>query len=130
MIVDITNEILTKIKTSIPDVTVISAYEDVKPTFPLITISEIDNSNDPFTRDSSGYNHCNCAIEINIYTNSENKELEAKEIRNKIDNICSDEYGMNRDTATSIPNFIDRKVYRYLLRYSYKIDRNKKIYRR
>lgn len=131
MVVDITNEILTKIRTLLPNVSVLTSYPN-NPTsteFPFIIVEESDNSTDVSTRDSSGFNHSNIAFRIEIYTKGNKKMSDAKRLRNSIDSILSDELGLARGTPMVVPNFLDNTVYRYVLNYLGKIDKDKIIYR-
>lgn len=130
MIIDITNEVLTKIKTTLTGVTILTSYPSTVPIFPCVVIEESSNIINAVTVDSSGETHNDITFEINIFSNAPSKVTEAKLIRNQIDAIMSEFYGMDRDYSGSIPNFMDGDVYRYTLRYSFTISTNKTIYRR
>lgn len=130
MIVDITNEVYTNLKTTLTDVTVLPTYPSTIPVFPCITVEELTNTNNPDTHDSAGDHHSDAAIEIYIYTNGEDRISKAKNIRNRIDTIMNGTYNMLREESRPVPNPADLTLYRYVLRYSYTIDSNKIIYRR
>lgn len=130
MIIDITNEVYTNLKTTLTDVTVLPTYPSTIPVFPCITVEELTNTNNTDTHDSAGDHHSDASIEIYIYTNGEDRISKAKSIRNRIDVIMNDNYNMLREDSRPIPNPADLTLYRYVLRYSYTIDSNKIIYRR
>lgn len=130
MIVDITNEVLTAIHNSLTNCTVEATYPNTIPTFPVVTVSEFENNVDLETIDSSGEKYNLQSIEINIFSNSTNYLTEVRAIRKSIDDIMSGTYRMSRGYSGETPNFADNSIYKYTLRYSYRIDANKKIYRR
>lgn len=130
MIVDVNNEIFDTIYDALPTCTVQSTFVNTQPNFPLVTVNEFENSADVDTIDTSGEKYNLQSIEINIFSNSETYLTEVRAIRNTIDNILSGTYRMTRGFSSETPNYLDSAVYRYTMRYSYKIDTNKKIYRR
>lgn len=130
MIVDIFNEVLTKIKTDISSATVLSEYPDTTPTFPCIVIEEMFNNTDLGTIDSGGEQYNHISLDINIFDNGDKKRTTCRELRNSVDTILSGYYGMNRTDSGTVPNYVDSSVYRYNLKYDFKIDDAKKIYRR
>lgn len=129
MIVDITNEIYTKLKTELTGVEVLSTYQSTTPKFPTVIFEEIDNSANIGTKDSAGFQHSNIAYSIEIYTNGDTRMSKAKELRNKIDGIMSEYYGMTRGRPIVVPNYLDNTIYRYRLTYTGVIDKRKIIYR-
>lgn len=129
MIVDITNEVLSAIKTALSTIPVLTSYPDTTPTFPLVTFEDLGNEVVVDTIDTSGENHNQVSFEINIFTNNSTKVSDARTIRNTIDGVMSGTYRMNRDLSQPTPNYLDNKVYRLQMRYSCKVDSNKKIYR-
>lgn len=130
MIVDITNEIITKIENELPTVNVLASYPSGVPDFPCVIIEESSNTTYESTIDSNGQNHSDITIEINIFSTAKNKTTEAKQIRNSIDLIMSDLYGMVRTFSGQTPNYLDENVYRYTLRYNGIVNKNKTIFRR
>lgn len=130
MIVDITNELLTVLKSELTGVDVLTSYPETPPNFSCITFEEGENTSNISTKDSSGFNHSNISFEINIFTVGNSKMSKAKVIRNKIDKILSGTYGLNRNASRSVPNYLNNSVYRYNMRYSGIIDKNKVIYGR
>lgn len=130
MIVDITNEILTDLKTTITDAKVLSSYQPTTTSFPVIVCEETDNVSDDNTKDSSGFTHCKITLNIEIYTNGPNRMSKAKTLRVVVDSILSDKYGLSRISQRPIPNFNDSDIYRYQISYVGSVDKNKKIFRR
>lgn len=130
MIVDISNIILTDLKTTLGDnVTVLTSYQPIIPKFPTVLVEEIENVDDLATKDSGGVKYNNISFGIEIYTTGSRKISESKSIRNTINSIISQNYGLSRTFAQSVPNFVDENIHRYKLIYTGKIDSNKNIYR-
>ncbi len=130
MIIDVTNEILTAIRNELSDVTVLSSYQVTDNSFPVVVVEEIDNSDNVSTRDSAGGFHCAVSIRVEIYTNGPNRMSEAKMLRNTIDSVVSDSYGMTRVSQESVPNFSDTSIFRYQIVYSCLVSKYKTIFRR
>ena len=120
---------MTNIKSKLVDITVLSSYQSNVSKFPVVTVEEFDNSAYLDSKDSGGFQHSNIAFVIEIYTNGDEKMSDAKNIRNKIDEVMSGEYGMTRGTPVVIPNYLDNSVYRYKMIYTGVIDKDKTIYR-
>ena len=129
MIIDIENELYNVIKTELNDVNVEKEKKKKSVSFPCITITEISNNIDENTVDTSGETHNVQAFEINIFTSGNLKVSIAKTLRKRVDNIMSDTYKMSRDFSSQTPNYVDEDIYRYTLRYSCIVSKNKKIYR-
>ena len=130
MIIDITNEVFTKIKTDLPTYTVLASYPLTTPIFPCIVFEEMSNITLDGSVDSDGQHHSDISFEVNIFSNTENKMTEVKLIRNLVDSILSDYYGMRRDYSSVTPNYLDSNIYRYTLRYTCVVSENNTIYRR
>ncbi len=99
--------------------------------FPLVIIKETrdilydENLDKTDQRFRIGY-------EIEIYAMDKNKTAKqtiAKELKNLINDVFDEHYGMNRRFNREISN-IDTDVYRWKMRFEAKIDENKRIYRR
>lgn len=130
MIIDVSNEVLTIIKNSITDANVLGSYPSTTPVFPCVIVEEKTNNDYTGTIDSGGVNHCDCMLEINIFSDAQNKVSVCKDIRNRIDNILAGQYKMTRVYSNPVPNFLDANIYRYVLRYEFLVDENETIYRR
>lgn len=129
MIIDISNEVFTAISDVLTGVECLTTYPSTEPIFPCLTFEEQTNTTSQAHIDTGGEKFNEVTIQIDIYTKGETKVSDAKTIRNTVDSIMADVYGMNRDDSKPVPNFMDSNVYRYTLRYSFTIDKNKKIYR-
>lgn len=129
MIVDITNELITDIKKELPNIEVLSPHQYVTPKFPTITVEEDSNTGDVSTKDSSGFTHVNVSYSIEIFTEGNKKVSQAKDIRNRINDVISSGYGLTRGFSGPIPNYLDGSIYRYKMTYTGKINKNKTIYR-
>lgn len=130
MIIDIYNEVFTKLKTELSPVATLSAYNEDDPVIPCVVFEEMSNDTVLETVDTSGEFHNELSFEVNIFTTTSEKTTKSKELRKIVDSVLSDYYGMNRDYSGSIPAFLDNNLYRYTLRYSCKVDKNYKLYRR
>ena len=130
MIVDIFNEVFTKVKTEISPIAIYSHYPEVQPEFPCVILEELSPIAIPDTVDTSGEKYNEISFEVNIFTTGSEKVSIAKNIRNKVDLVLGDFYNMNRDYSGTIPSFLDNNIYRMTLRYSCIVSKDKKIYRR
>lgn len=130
MVVDIQNEIRTYVKAIVPNATVVSAYPEITPTFPLVVLGERSNQSDNETYDTSGEKFNVVDLEVEIFTIGSSKKSDALAVRKTIDDLLSGTYRMRRTFSDEITNYADRNVYRYQLRYSFKINEQKVIYRR
>lgn len=129
MIVDISNEVFTNLKTTLTGITVLNSYPSTIPTFPCVVFEEISNNTDPDTIDTSGENYSDIVFQIDIFSESESKSSEIKAIRESIDNIMSGLYRMTRGYSGRTPNYLDEAIYRYTLRYNARVSSDKKIFR-
>ena len=127
--VSIKNEVFTKLKSEITTAKVKSPSQNTENTFPVITFSEISNTINKFSIDTSGENNSNILFEVNIFTIGNNKESECMTLITKVDDILSGFYRMSRDFSNQIENYADTNVYRHILRYSCIVNKNKTIYR-
>ena len=130
MIIDVSNEIYTKLKTEIINCQVSLDNPPDTPVFPCLTFTEMSNTTNATSVDTSGEKHNIVTLEINIFTTGDTKLADMKRIRSEVDSIMSDYYGMNRSSSSAIPNYSDTNIYRYVLRYDFIIDMKKTIYRR
>lgn len=129
MIIDIYNELLTRLTIDLPTVNVCTTFDPTDLDYPILVISERSNLADPSTKDSAGYKYDNQMYQLDIFTMGENKRTTAMDIRKNIDSIFADDYGMERIFSDEVPNFLDRNIYRYTLRYSFSISKDNIIYR-
>jgi len=129
MIKSLKNQIRLELETILEGITIYPQYPQTTPEFPCITLREISNVDDMDTRDSSGTNHVDTTIQIDIFTTGNSRENDALEIAYDIDDLLGGTYRLPKIMAEPIDNYVDINVYRYVLRYSYKISRNNTIYR-
>ena len=130
MIVTVENEIFNAIYIACPTAKVIKGNPNIAPTFPCITFIEKINTINEQTVDTSGEFANDITYEINIFSDSETPISECNSFRSAIDNIMSGQYGMRRTFSDEVPNWEDKSIYRYILRYQCIVDKNNKIYRR
>ncbi len=127
MIVEISNEIYTEIKNTL-SVTVYKEYPKVEPTYPCVVLG-FGSSTLPDTIDSSGETHNSQYIDINIFTQEDGSNQLIIDTRISIDSILADKYKMTRETDNKMENPLDMSIDRWMMRYSYNISKDKKIYR-
>jgi hypothetical protein len=130
MIIDIANEVYTKLKTELVGVEMGTTFLENPTSYPFVTFSEVSNTASQNSKDSSGEYHNQLAFEVNIFTIGDDKKSQAKDLRILVDNVLSGYYNMDRDFSDEIPNFLNQTIYRYVTRYSCLVDKNKVIYGR
>ena len=107
--VDVYNEIYTKLKTTLTTATVLTTYPNEDAKFPCVIVSEVSNTTHGDSVDNSGETHSVISLEIGIYTNSSSKESDARKSRNSVDSVMSGFYNFNRDSANPVPNYADKR---------------------
>lgn len=133
--IDIENEVFNRVATRVrevfPDIFITGEYVKSPPTFPAVSLVEMDNSTRIDTIDSgSSENHANVMYEVNIYSNkTAGKKSECKEIITLIDEEML-AMGFSRNTLTPVPNEYDSTIYRMVGRYRATVSSNNTIYRR
>lgn len=133
--IDIENEVFTSIATAIraeyPKAYVTGEYTRTPPSFPCISIIEIDNH--PLNRSrttSSVENHAVLTYEVNVYSNkTTGKKSECKAIATLIDNAFAS-IGFTRLMMNTVLNLEDATIYRIISRYEAIADHNNIIYRK
>jgi hypothetical protein len=130
MIIDIANEVYTKLKTDLVGVEMGTTFLENPTTYPFVTFSEVSNTVSQESKDSSGEYHNVLSFEVNIFTIGDDKKSQAKDLRILVDNVLSGYYNMDRDFSDEIPNFLNQAIYRYVTRYSCLVDKHKVIYGR
>lgn len=128
---DVFSEVAKKVRAKFPNIYVTGEYVKSPPSFPCISLVEIDNAtfrNSQTTE--SQENHVAVTYEVNVYSNkTKAKKAECKEIVAFIDEILM---GLNftRIMLEPVPNQNDATIYRMLGRYRAVVSRNKTIFRR
>lgn len=133
--IDIENEIFQRLATIVrnkyPKIFMTGEYVKAPPSFPCVSIIEMDNQVLRSTRDSSNIeNHVQVLYEINVYSNkTSGKKSECKAILAIIDSEMG-ELGFTRTMMNPIPNEENATIYRVVARYRAIISKDKTIYRR
>ncbi len=133
--IDIENEIFTKIATSLrAEFQPINVYGEMVKSpaeFPAVMIEEKDNSIYQRTQDSGNIeNHANLMYEINVYSNKQSgKKTQCKDIFKIIDREFA-ELGFTRTLKEPIPNMEDATIFRMVGRYTAIASNDKRIFRR
>jgi hypothetical protein len=125
------NQVATKVRESFPDTFVSGEYVKAPPSFPAVSIVEMDNSTRIDTIDSgSNENHANVMYEVNVYSNKTARKVsECREIIGLIDNEML-AMGFSRGRLTPVPNEYDSTIYRMVGQYRATISTKHEIFRR
>ena len=133
--IDIENEIFQRLATIVrnkyPKIFMTGEYVKAPPSFPCVSIIEMDNQVLISTRDSSNIeNHVQVLYEVNVYSNkTSGKKSECKVILAIIDSEMGG-LGFTRTMMNPIPNEENATIYRVVARYRAIISKDKTIYRR
>lgn len=133
--IDIENAVFhtvaNKVREKYPNVYMVGEYVKSPPSFPAVSLIEMDNSIRTDTVDSgSNENHANVMYEVNVYSNkTTGKKSECKAIIALIDQEML-ALGFVRATLTPVPNMNDSTIYRMVGRYRATVSADNKIYRR
>jgi hypothetical protein len=133
--INIENEVFNDVSTSVrgkyPNVNMTGEYVKSPPSFPHVSLVEMDNSVLTRTQTSTGYeNHVTLMYEVNVYSNkSKGKKTECKELISIVDNEML-KLGFTRTMLQPIPNMDDATIYRMTARYTAIVSKEKMIYRR
>lgn len=125
---DLKPDIITAIKNAEPTLKIYGSYPFKKPTFPCVIYERLNNTTYEETHDTAGNHHNEVSFQLNIYSNSESGS-ELERLSNLIDNEMM-KFGFNRGYASEMGDMMFQNVRRFVLRYNYVLDENKKIYRR
>ena len=125
------NAVATRVKESFSDIFMVGEYVMSPPSFPAVSLVEMDNAIRTDTIDSgSNENHANVMYEVNVYSNkTTGKKSECKAILSLIDEEMV-AMGFERVTMTPVPNEYDSTIYRMVARYKAAVSSNHTIYRR
>ena len=133
--INIENELFNNVSNSVravyPNIYMTGEYVKSPPSFPSVSLVEMDNTVNTFTQTSSETeNHANVMYEVNVYSNkSKGKKTECKEIITLIDKEMI-ALGFSRIMLQPIPNMDDATIYRMTARYKAVVSKNKQIYGR
>ena len=125
------DRVTTRVREQFPNIFMTGEYVNSPPSFPAVSLVEMDNSTLQTTMDSgSGENHANVMYEVNVYSNlTAGKKSECKSIIALIDTEMV-AMGFVRSTLTPVPNEYDSSLYRMVGRYRAAVSTDYKIFRR
>lgn len=125
------NTVAEKVREVFPDIFMAGEYVKSPPSFPAVSLVEMDNSIRIETIDSgSNEKHANVMYEVNVYSNkTAGKKSECREILALIDEEMV-AMGFSRSTLTPVPNENDSTIYRMVGRYRATVSTDHKIFRR
>ena len=128
---EVFDRVATRVREVFPDIFMAGEYVKSPPSFPAVSLVEMDNSTRIETIDSgSNENHVNVMYEVNVYSNKTvGKKSECKAIVALIDEEML-AMGFSRSTLTPVPNEYDSTIYRMVGRYRATVSSDHKIYRR
>ena len=133
--INIENEVFStvssKVRATHQDIFMSGEYVKSPPSFPAVSLVEMDNTAYTSTQTSSDVeNHASLMYEVNVYSNkTKGKKSECKEIISLIDDEMAN-LGFSRTMLQPIPNMDDATIYRITARYKAVVSKDKKIYRR
>ena len=125
------NTVTTKVREQFPNIYMVGEYVKSPPSFPAVSLMEMDNATRADTIDSGlNENHANVMYEANVYSNkTTGKKSECKAIIALIDTEMT-AMGFARSTLTPVPNEYDSTIYRMVGRYRAAVSSDHKIFRR
>ena len=125
------NRIATRVREQFPNIFITGEYVNSPPSFPAVSLVEMDNSIRESTVDSgSNENHVDVMYEVNVYSNkTTGKKSECKAITALIDMEMT-AMGFVRSTLTPVQNEYDSTIYRMVGRYKAAVSTDHKIFRR
>lgn len=125
------SNVAKKSRETFPQIYIVGEYVKSPPTFPCVSLIEMDNSVYTKTQTSDGNeNHGQLMYELNVYSNkTKGKKAECKAIISLIDEIMLG-YGFTRTMLQPIPNMDDATIYRMVARYTAVVSKDKEIFRR
>lgn len=116
-IVDKVNTAIASLKTTYPNIKVVSDYIETSETFPLVSVVESDNYTHLATQDAALVDHAaNVSFEINIFANDKKKKSTAKNIAAVVDATMLSNL-FTRTFMGQTPN-VDRTIFRITMRYT------------
>lgn len=133
--IDIETEVFStvseKVRSKFSKIYMTGEYVKSPPSFPCVSLIEVDNQIYRNTRTSSCIeNHVQVMYEVNVYSNKKSgKKAECKSIIGFIDSEMK-KLGFTRTMLNPVPNEEDATVYRMVARYRAIVSKEKVIYRR
>ena len=133
--IDIESELFTSVAEAVretyPSIYMTGEYVKTPPSFPCVSLIEIDNVIYTNGRDSGGIeNFAQVSYEVNVYSNkTSGKKSQCKAILAIIDTEM-ESMGFTRTLMNQIPNEDDATIYRMVARYRAVVSKDKVIFRR
>lgn len=128
---EVSEKVYEQFSEKYPDLFVTGEYVKSPPSFPCVSLVEVDNAVFRNSQTTEGHeNHVAVMYELNVYTNkSVGKKAECKELVAFVDALLM-ELNFTRTMLEPVPNQDDATIYRMLGRYRAVISKNKTIFRR
>ncbi|SCJ99901.1 Uncharacterised protein [uncultured Eubacterium sp.] len=128
---EVFNIVSKKVREEYPKVYMTGEYVKSPPSFPCVSLIEVDNQIYRNTRTTECIeNHVQVLYEVNVYSNkTSGKKAECKAIISLIDKEM-EALGFTRTLMNPVPNEEEATVYRIVARYRAIVSKNKVIYRR
>lgn len=125
------SSVADKVRAEYPDIFMTGEYVKSPPSFPAVSLVEMDNSVYTSTQTSTELeNHASLMYELDVYSNkTKGKKSECKAIAALIDKEMA-EFGFTRIMLQPIPNMDDATIYRIKGRYKAVVSKENVIYRR
>ena len=133
--IDIESELFTSVAEAVretyPSIYMTGEYVKTPPSFPCVSLIEIDNVIYTNGRDSGAIeNFAQVSYEVNVYSNkTSGKKSQCKAILAIIDTEM-ESMGFTRTLMNQIPNEDDATIYRMVARYRAVVSKDKVIFRR
>lgn len=128
MIVDISNEVYTKLKESVTTGSVYKRRPTIDPSFPCVVLS-FSTQTESSSVDSSGETHNFITVNLDIYSQSQKFNSEILTLRREVDSILADFYKLERTIDEEMEN-INPDIYRWVMRYDGIVSSDSVIFRR
>ena len=124
------NKVQTPLRAQFSGIYIIGEPIKLPPSFPAVTMYEIDNSTYGATMtNATDENHASIAVEFNVYSNKiTGKKTECKNISKSIDSIMQS-LGFKRVSHNQIPNLDDATIFRINSRYKAVVSKEEVIYK-
>lgn len=128
---EIFGSVAKKVRAEYPDIFMTGEYVKSPPSFPAVSLVEMDNTVYTSTQTSTETeNHASLMYELDVYSNkTKGKKSECKAIASLIDKEMAS-FGFTRIMLQPIPNMDDATIYRIKGRYKAVVSKENVIYRR
>lgn len=129
--VQVFNQIAPVLRAEFPDIFVTGEYVNAPSRFPAVYISEMDNTVNRASRDTSNIeNFADVMYQVDIYSNkNKGKKSECKAIAAIIDEQFT-ALGFTRSYLNPVPNMDDATIYRMTGRWIATVSKHHVVYRR